>query len=26
MYLGLSMFFWTAFAAIERTFLRKPTR
>ena len=26
MYLGLSMFFWTAFAAIERSFLRKPTR
>ena len=26
MYLGLSMFFWTAFAAIERAFLRKPTR
>ena len=25
-HLGLSMFFWTAFAAIERTFLRKPTR
>ena len=26
MYLGLSVFFWTVFAAIERTFLRKPTR
>jgi polar amino acid transport system permease protein len=26
MYLALSVFFWTAFAAIERTFLRKPTR
>jgi polar amino acid transport system permease protein len=26
MYLGLSMFFWTTFAAIERAVLRKPTR
>lgn len=26
MYLGLSVFFWTAFAAIQRAFLRKPTR
>jgi len=26
MYLGLSVFFWTAFGTIERTFLRKPTR
>ena len=26
MYLGLSIIFWTAFAAIERAFLRKPTR
>ena len=26
MYLGLSVFFWTVFAAIERTLLRKPTR
>ena len=26
MYLGLSVFFWTAFGAIERAFLRKPTR
>jgi polar amino acid transport system permease protein len=26
MYLGLSIFFWTAFAAIERAFLRMPTR
>lgn len=26
MYLGLSIFFWTVFAAIERTFLRIPTR
>jgi polar amino acid transport system permease protein len=26
MYLALSVFFWTAFAAIERSFLRKPTR
>lgn len=25
-YLGLSLFFWSVFAAIERTFLRKPTR
>ena len=26
MYLGMSVFFWTVFAAIERTFLRQPTR
>ena len=26
MYLGLSVFFWSVFAGIERTFLRKPTR
>jgi polar amino acid transport system permease protein len=26
MYLGLSIFFWTIFAAIERAFLRIPTR
>ena len=26
MYLGLSVFFWTVFAGIERAFLRKPTR
>ena len=26
MYLAMSVFFWTVFAAIERTFLRKPTR
>ena len=26
MYLGLSIFFWTVFAAIERAFLRIPTR
>jgi len=26
MYFGMSVFFWTMFAAIERTFLRKPTR
>jgi polar amino acid transport system permease protein len=26
LYLGLSVFFWTAFAGIERAFLRKPTR
>ncbi|WP_199086360.1 amino acid ABC transporter permease [Bosea sp. ASV33] len=26
MYLGLSVFFWSVFAGIERAFLRKPTR
>jgi polar amino acid transport system permease protein len=26
MYLGLSVFFWTAFAGIEHAFLRKPSR
>ena len=26
MYLGMSVFFWVTFAAIERAFLRKPTR
>jgi polar amino acid transport system permease protein len=26
MYFGMSIFFWTMFATIERTFLRKPTR
>ena len=25
-YFGMSIFFWTAFAAIEHTFLRRPTR